>query len=98
MKAKVAIFFSVLFMCLIVTPSVLLAFGDDVSKCILLDSNNEENKGSETVKILDVEIVLSQDSQFTTQYFKQNASTPFYSRTYSSYSLSLNSPPPEILS
>lgn len=98
MKANIAVFFSILFMCLIAGPSILVAVKDNASNCIILDSNSEETKGNESIKILDVEVLQVQDNYLASRIYSQNASTHFYSGHYTSFSLSQNYPPPEALS
>lgn len=98
MKANIAVFFSILFMCPITAPSILVVVNDNTSKYIIIDSSNEENRGNESINILDIEMFHFQDIYQSSRIYIQNASTHFYSKIYSSLDPSQNYPPPEVLS
>lgn len=59
---------------------------------------DEENKGNETTKDLDVKIYYSQSSPFLQADIEENKPVSFYLKNYISFHKKLTSPPPERLS
>ena len=58
----------------------------------------EENKGKEGVKDLDVKIYYAHNASFLYQNLEKKKRIRFYSKNYTSYQKKLVSPPPELLS
>jgi hypothetical protein len=58
----------------------------------------EENKGKEGAKDLDVKIYYSLNASFLYQSLEKKKRISFYSKNYTSYYKKLVSPPPELLS
>ena len=58
----------------------------------------EENKGKEGIKDLDVKIYYSHNASFLYQSLEKKKRISFYSKNYTSYHKKLVSPPPELLS
>ena len=56
----------------------------------------EENKGKEGIKDLDVKIYYSQNASFLYQSLEKKKRISFYSKNYASYHKKLISPPPEL--
>lgn len=96
-RKSVSIFFSVLFLLFIVTPSVIVMVDDTVDISIVFSNSEEEEKGNE--KHLDIEVLFSKlktsDSDFTFAVSENNLE--YYYKKYPKPHLNLISPPPEFI-
>ena len=99
MRVKIALFFTLLFSILLVTPTVISFIDDTQDIAFLLEMNEEEeNKGKEAAKDLEIKIYSSEHVGF---YFlnkiqkKKNVS--FWSKNYTSVFPKNTTPPPKFL-
>ena len=92
----VAIFFSVLFMTLIMAPTILTVAEADYDIAIFMDTNEEEEKkGNESLKDIKIKIIQSWNGHDLLGYDEISSLHDFYSNRYNSQFKELISPPPE---
>ena len=102
MKAKIALFFSVLFLTLIILPTVITLTDNNQEISILLDfGEEEENKGKESSESkVDSEVKIHSSSN-SKSLFKNNFSTTksvvFHLKNYISEYPKITTPPPKKL-
>ncbi len=100
MKIKIALFFTLLLSVALITPTVISLIDDSQDVALFIDmTEEEENKGKDTSK--DLEIKITPTEQFAISLLngiqkKKNVS--FLSKTYTSVYPKNTTPPPEFLS
>ncbi len=98
-KVVITYFFSIILMAAVVTPSYFLLVEGSCEVTTLSDlGEDEENKGNETTKDLDVKVYFSQNNSILQTDSEEEKLVSFYSKNYTSYQKKLSSPPPELLS
>lgn len=99
MKIRIAIFFSLLFVSLLVAPAII-SLTDDYSKdiALLLDNNEEEENNGKEESILDTEFKIH-SSVFITSILNSklsiNKNICFFTKNYNSANLKITTPPPK---
>jgi hypothetical protein len=100
LRVKIALFFTLLFSILLITPSVISLIDDSQYIAFFLDMNEEEeNKGKETSK--DLEIKFHSTESFGTLLLngiQKKKNVRFGSKNYTSEYPKRTTPPPEFLS
>jgi len=102
LKIKIALFFSLLFISILVTPTVIsLTDASQNIACFLdLNEDEEENNGKEESKI-DTEIKLQPSSSYKDAIVLKNEQTRtsirFFSKKYTCKYLKVTTPPPKII-
>ena len=95
-RNAVSIVLSIIFWAFLTAPSLLSMIDDSIDISILYESSEEEEKGSENIK--DIEITFSElngkESDFALTKSENNLG--YYSKSYPKPHLNLISPPPEI--
>ena len=98
-KLVITYFFSIILMVSVVTPSYFSLVEGSCEITALSDlGEDEENKGEETLKELDVKICQSQNNALLQTDVEEKKLVGFYTKNYNSYKKKLSSPPPELLS
>lgn len=82
----------------VTTPTYFTLIEGTCEVAALADLGEEENKGQETVKDVDVEIYYSHSSLLLHIVSEKNKGVNFYSKNYTSFLKKLVSPPPELVS
>ena len=100
MRVKIALFFSLLFSISLITPSVISLIDDSQHIAFFLDMNEEEeNKGKETSKDLEVKIHLTESfGTLLLDGIQKKKNVRFQSKNYISEYPKKTTPPPELLS
>ena len=100
MKVKIALFFVLVFSVSLITPVVISLFDDAQDVAFFLDMNEEEeNKGKEASKNLEVKInTTEQFSSLFLNRIQKKKNVSFQSKTYTSEYPKNTTPPPEFLS
>jgi SUMO ligase MMS21 Smc5/6 complex component len=100
LRVKIALFFTLLFSILLITPSVISLIDDGQHIAFFLDMNEEEeNKGKETSK--DLEVKIHPTESFHTLLLdgiQKKKNVRFQSKNYISEYPKKTTPPPELLS
>jgi len=89
--------FSLILLSSIVTPTCFSILENTCEIEMTDVGEEEENKGKEGVKELDVKIYYSHNASFLYQSLEKKKRISFYSKNYTSYQKKLVSPPPELL-
>ena len=99
MKVKIALFFVLVFSVSLITPVVISLFDDAQDVAFFLDMNEEEeNKGKEASKNLEVKInTTEQFSSLFLNRIQKKKNVSFQSKTYTSEYPKNTTPPPEFL-
>lgn len=93
---RVALFFSILFMSVLVVPSIMTMADTDFDVAIFIDTNEEEEKkGNESLKDIEIKIIQSIEKLDLLTSDELNSLHDFYSNRYNSEFKELTSPPPE---
>ena len=100
MKIKIVFFFTLVFTILIVAPTVFSLLDDKENVAFFLEINEEEeeNKGKESTK--DLEIKIYPSDNFSSLFLKgiqKNKNVSFTSKNYTSEYPKITTPPPEFL-
>jgi len=95
-KSNIAIFFSIIFMTLIVVPSVLSLINKDFEISVYLDANEEESKSFETDKTLELIVDNFNNSSQPFKEITRSMPISYRFKTYAKAHLNLISPPPEL--
>lgn len=97
-KNILAIFFSIVFISLITAPTILVLIDDSIDLSLIYDiSEEEEEKGSEKNKELEVFVVELHPELNDFTLSKNKADTEHAFKTYPKPHLNLVSPPPEFI-
>ncbi|QTD36188.1 hypothetical protein JL193_08390 [Polaribacter batillariae] len=101
MKVRIAIFFSIIFVSLIVTPTIisLMDASQDVSYFYNFNEEEEENNGKEESKV-DSKLKVHSSSFLNTILagdFQVNKNIRFYSKNYISKYSKVTTPPPKFV-
>lgn len=95
-KARISIFFSIIFTMFIVAPTVISAIEDNYDLSIFYSVNEEENKEqNEISKKLEVKFVENLGLASVFWDFNEKNSFNFYLKNYTPLTLECTSPPPE---
>lgn len=100
MKVKIAFFFIILFSTLIIAPTVISFVDDTQDVAFFLDLNEEEeNKGKEAAKDLEIKIYSTEHSlTFIQNGIQKKKNIRFLSKNYTSLYPKNTTPPPKLLS
>ncbi|ARV07137.1 hypothetical protein BTO04_10755 [Polaribacter sp. SA4-10] len=100
MKVKIALFFTLLFSTLIITPTVISLVDDTPNIAFFLDINEEEeNKGKESAKDLEIKIHTTDHfNDFIINGIQKKKNVSFKSTNYTSEYPKNTTPPPKSLS
>lgn len=106
MKVKIALFFTLLFSTLIITPTVISLVDDTANIAFLLDINEEEEnkgkegkEGKESAKELEIKIDPTDHfNDFTINGIQKKKNVSFKSTNYTSEYPKNTTPPPKSLS
>ena len=94
-KAIITFFFSTIILASIVSPTFINLHEFNVEITEIVDYGEEENKGNESLKDIEVKIYYINDKVGTVLDLKKNKKIRFLSRNYTFSLTELNSPPPE---
>ena len=94
-KAIITFFFSTIILASIISPTFINLHEFNVEITEIVDYGEEENKGNESLKDLEVKIYYINDKVGTVLDLKKNKKIRFLSRNYTFSLTELNSPPPE---
>ena len=99
MKPKIALFFTILFVGIIITPTVVSLIDKNQDITIFFELNEEEeNKGQKVIKVF---ALKTQVNEYNTSIFFKNIqkkkNVRFKSKTYISEFSKILTPPPELL-
>lgn len=99
-RIRIALFFTLLFSVLIISPGVICFIDDTQNIEFFLDMNEEEeNKGKESAKNLEIKIHPSEDfSDFILNDIQKKKNIIFKSKNYTSEYSKITTPPPELFS
>ena len=100
MKIKIAVFFSILFISLLIVPTVVSLVDDTQDITFFLDINDEEeNKGKKSKKEIETELKVQHpdSSLYILDGIQQSKNIRFYSKIYASEYPKISTPPPEFL-
>ena len=99
-RIRIALFFTLLFSVLIISPGVICFIDDTHNIEFFLDMNEEEeNKGKESAKNLEIKIHPSEDfSDFILNGIQKKKNIIFKSKNYTSEYSKITTPPPELFS
>ena len=94
-KAIITFFFSTIILASIVSPTFIILHEFNVEITEIVDYGEEENKGNESLKDLEVKIYFIDDKGGSVLDLEKNKRIRFLSRNYTFSLTELNSPPPE---
>ena len=94
-KAIITFFFSTIILASIVSPTFINLHEFNVEITEIVDYGEEENKGNESLKDLEVKIYFIDDKGGSVLDLEKNKRIRFLSRNYTFSLTELNSPPPE---
>jgi len=94
-KAIITFFFSTIILASIVSPTFITLHEFNVEITEIVDYGEEENKGNESLKDLEVKIYFIDDKGGSVLDLEKNKRIRFLSRNYAFSLTELNSPPPE---
>ncbi|WBX73506.1 hypothetical protein PG913_11815 [Tenacibaculum pacificus] len=95
MKVKIALFFSILFMSLIVAPTIITLIDDNQDISYFFDlTEEEENNTKEGLK--ELKIYSNIDVNIFFKKIKKRKNVIFNSKNYTSLYLKISTPPPEL--
>jgi hypothetical protein len=92
-KKTIAISFTVIFMALIVAPSVIVAFDDSIDTSIFYSITEEEENGKHKSLVYSFSVMHNEHP--TDFYLKKYASFSYQYKNYPKPHLNLISPPPK---
>ncbi|MFK8059508.1 MAG: hypothetical protein AB8B78_05390 [Polaribacter sp.] len=100
MRIKIALFFTLLFSVLLVTPTVISMIDNTQNVSFFLDMNEEEeSKGKEASKDLEIKIQqVEQQSTYLKNGIQKKKNISFKSKNYISEYPKKTTPPPQLLS
>ena len=94
-KAIITFFFSTIILASIISPTFINLHEFNVEITEIVDYGEEENKGNESLKDLEVKIYFIDDKGGSVLDLEKNKRIRFLSRNYTFSLTELNSPPPE---
>ena len=102
MRVKIALFFTLLFSTLLITPTVISLVDDNQDIAFLLEINEEEEskgkEGKESAKELEVKIHPTEHSStFFLNGIQKKKNVRFNSKNYVSQYAKILTPPPELV-
>lgn len=99
MRVSISLFFTLLFSILLITPTVISLVDDSQDLAFFLDMNEEEeNKGKEAAKDLEIKIQPSENFEaLFLNGIQKKKNVRFQSKNYSSEYPKNTTPPPEFL-
>jgi len=95
-KNRIAFFLSLIFISITITPTILFSYDSDIDYAMAIDLNEEENKGNELNKLFEIDVFEIKYDYNHLLSSENNSNFSFYSITYKSIQVSLNSPPPDL--
>lgn len=97
LKVKIVIFFSLLFLNLIIAPTIISLVDNAQEIAFFIDINeDEENKGEESTKNLEIKNQTSEGIYtLSLAKFHNQRQIDFYPKKYTSLYFSIKTPPPE---
>lgn len=98
MRVKIALFFTIIFSILLITPSVISLVDDTINISLFVNMNEEEEEGDYSLKAVKVKITSENENSFLVLnkiQKKKNAS--FQSKNYISEYPKITTPPPKYL-
>lgn len=100
MRVRIALFFTLLFSVLLITPTVISLIDDNQEIAYLIEINEEEdNKGKESANDLEFKIHPTENSSaFVLNGIQKRKNVRFLSKNYTSQYPKITTPPPEFLS
>ncbi|KGL62526.1 hypothetical protein [Polaribacter sp. Hel1_85] len=103
MRVRIALFFTLLFSVLLITPAVISFVDDNQDIAFLLEINEEEEhkgkEGKESAKDLEIKIHPTENSKdFVHNGIQKRKNVSFLSKNYTSQYPKITTPPPEFLS
>jgi len=98
-QIRIALFFTLLFSSIIITPGIICLVDDNQDITFFLDMNEEEeNKGKESEKNLELKIDFSEEfSDYILSGIQKKKNIIFKSKNYTSEYSKITTPPPELL-
>ncbi|MFQ3305048.1 MAG: hypothetical protein ACI9JT_000650 [Polaribacter sp.] len=101
MKTRIAIFFTILFVCLLAIPTVISLTDGSQDIAFFLDINEEEeeNKGKEESKV-DSKLKIyptNFTASFLSSYIEITKNVRFHSKSYTSHFPKIITPPPKVV-
>lgn len=99
MKFRIALFFTLLFSVIIITPTVITLIDDTCDVAFFIDLNEEEEKnGKEAPKDLEIKIYPSENfSLMVINQLQKKKNVSFNSKNYTSQYPKVTTPPPQFL-
>ena len=94
-KAIITFFFSTIILASIISPTFINLHEFNVEITEIVDYGEEENKGNESLKDLEVKIYFIDAKGGSVSDLEKNKRIRFLSRNYTFSLTELNSPPPE---
>ncbi|MEX6626948.1 hypothetical protein [Tenacibaculum salmonis] len=95
MKVKIALFFSILFMSLIVAPTIITLIDDNQDISYFFDLTEEEETNTEE-GLKELKIYSNFDVNIFFKKIQKRKNVIFYSKNYTSLYLKISTPPPEL--
>ena len=98
-QIRIALFFTLLFSSIIITPGIICLVDDNQDITFFLDMNEEEeNKGKESEKNLELKIDFSEEfSDYILSGIQKKRNIIFKSKNYTSEYSKITTPPPQLL-
>lgn len=99
LRVKIALFFTLLFSILLITPTVISLVDNTQDITFLLEMNEEEeNKGKESAKDLEIKLPTSEHFNFFfLNGIQKMKNVSFQSKNYTSEYPKITTPPPKFL-
>jgi hypothetical protein len=95
-KNTIAIFFTFIFMALILVPSVIIAIDDSFDTSIFYSISDEEEKGKEISKNIEVVFSRINHTEINLESEALKSYLGYYFKNYPKPHLNLISPPPKV--
>jgi hypothetical protein len=96
-RQVIAIFFSIIFVSLLVAPSIIALVDDSVDISVFYTSSEEEEKGNEKNKDLEKLFFDSPYPETVFSIFNPENELEYFFNAYSKPHLNIISPPPEVI-
>jgi len=98
-QIRIAIFFTLMFSSVIITPGIISLVDDNQDITFFLEINEEEeNKGTESEKNLELKIDFSEEfSDYILSGIQKKKNIIFKSKNYTSEYSKITTPPPELI-
>lgn len=97
MRAKLALFFTLIFSILLIAPTVISVVDDSINLSFLLNMNEEE-EGNNSIKEIKVKITSENENSFLVlNKIQKKKNISFQSKNYISEYPKITTPPPKYL-